>query len=421
MGTGMLHSLYGVLSTTISPVVAAGLGASARGRRRFGERVGGWGKIPPVEWWLHGASVGEVQGLIPLIDVIRSNEKQSEILLTSSSPTGLDRVVEGVAHKRIQPIDAGWAVRRALSGVTARRLVIAETELWPNLLQEALKRRIACYIINGRISDYTFEWYLRLQRLFAPLLNQFMSICVTDDVQRDRYVALGVRAELVQVTGHTKYDIEPRFNGDHAKKIAGGSPFWSQGSPAPVVVLGSLRPGEENYWLGAVSAVVRQQGALRLILAPRHMERVEYFAERLTAAGIPFSRWSQTRGSSQREEVILLDVLGMLEQAYAVADLAFVGGTLVDIGGHNPLEPAMYGVPVVVGPYTSVIRDVIGGMQKLSGVLEVRTEGEVSALIARVMGRDPELALVGRRGESVWRSHRGAVKRVMAVVENGAN
>jgi len=146
------------------------------------------------------------------------------------------------------------------------------------------------------------------------------------------------------------------------------------------------------------------------------MEKVEYFAQKIAELGIPFSRWSQRQEGVRYEDVILLDSMGKLEEAYAIADLAFVGGTLVNIGGHNPLEPAMYGIPVAVGQYTSVIRDIVQAMRGAGGVIEIGSACDVGSLVQRVMSDDPELKRVGKRGESVWQSHRGAAKRVMSVV-----
>jgi len=416
MDTGTLGRVYRALSTLASPMVAAGLAASPRGRRRFSERLGDWGDLSPVDWWLHGASVGEVQGLRPFISEIRSRGGEQRILLSSSSPTGLDRAGDTVDFGRIQPIDAVWAVSRALSSVRAQRFLLAETELWPNLIQGVLKRHIPCYVINGRISDYTLPWYRRCAGLFAPLLNQFAAICVVDSEQRRRYVSLGVREELIRVTGHTKYDTEPRLINQPLPEASGDLTFWRGGERVPTIVLGSLRPGEENVWLAAYVDVYRHGGRVRLILAPRHMEKVEYFAQKIAELGIPFSRWSQRQEGVRYEDVILLDSMGKLEEAYAIADLAFVGGTLVNIGGHNPLEPAMYGIPVAVGQYTSVIRDIVQAMRGAGGVIEIGSACDVGSLVQRVMSDDPELKRVGKRGESVWQSHRGAAKRVMSVV-----
>jgi 3-deoxy-D-manno-octulosonic-acid transferase len=226
---------------------------------------------------------------------------------------------------------------------------------------------------------------------------------------------LGVAPDRLHVTGHTKYDVEPKIVGDDAVRAAREAiaPHW--GVDVPIIVLGSIRPGEEDAWFSACAAMWRAEKRVRVIVAPRHMEKVEYFAEKLEKLGARYTRWSQGRAGADAD-VILLDVMGNLEFAYAIADLAFVGATLVDIGGHNPLEPAMYGVPVVVGPYTSVIRDVVGEMREARGILEVAGEQELPGIVERVCGRDDVLRTIGKRGQDVWRRHRGSAKRVISIM-----
>lgn len=415
IGTGMLFNLYSAATTLASPLVAAGMTLSARGRRRFEERLGAWGTLPALEWWFHGASVGEVQGLTPCLAEIRSRTRVDKILLSSTSPTGLDRGEASVDATRLLPLDAHWCVRRALRSVHAKRFVLAETELWPVLLREILSRQIPCYIVNGRVSDYTIRWYHALRGLFQPIMSEFQSVCVPNTEQQDRYRMLGVRPDRIYVTGHTKYDVEPKIVGADARQAARQdlAPHW--GEHDPVVVLGSIRPGEEAGWFAALSGIWTSGRRVRVIVAPRHMEKLDYFADKLDKSGARYVRWSQV-STNPDADVILLDAMGKLESAYAIANLAFVGATLVDIGGHNPLEPAMYGVPVVVGPYTSVIRDVVGEMRDAHGILEVTKDEGVSSVVERVVCRDSELLDLGHKGQQVWLRHRGAAKRVVSLI-----
>ena len=419
MATGILSSAYGAAVTVATPLVAAGLACSARGRRRYAERFGVWDTVPSVQWWLHGASVGEVQGLLPVVSTIRAQRNESSILLTSTSPTGLDRGGDKVEYRRLLPIDAGVCVRRALSCVQAERFVLAETELWPTFLSELLRRGMPCHIINGRVSDYTFAWYRAFRSIFAPILARFETVCVPNEVQRERYLELGVRSDAIHVTGHTKYDTEPRVAGDSALQGIRESFFAGQVSDAPIVTLGSLRPGEEDVWLSSVQSLYSEGKRLRMIVAPRHMEKVEYFAHQLQRSGLSWVRWSEReQGVGGDVPVVLLDGMGKLEEAYAVSDLAFIGGTLVDIGGHNPLEAAMYGVPVVVGPYTSVIQDVVEDIRAVDGNIQVNGSYDVATVLARVVNADPTLKNLGERGRNVWLKHRGAAGRVVSVIEN---
>ena len=416
--TGILSRVYALSVTAAAPLVAAGLACSARGRRRYAERFGAWGEVSRSEWWMHGASVGEVQGLLPLIGEVRVRHPHESILLTSTSPTGLDRAGESVNTKRLLPIDVPWCVRRSLSSVETKRFVLAETELWPVLLRELLTRGVPCHIVNGRISDYTLRRYQMLRGLLSPLLERVASVCVASETQRDRYRALGVRPEVIHVTGHTKYDSAPKVREDVSRADLRREFFGENDTDTPLVTLGSVRPGEESVWLGAVQALYRTGKRLKVILAPRHMEKVSHFTDVLRKSGLSWVRWSE-RQNCASYDVLLLDVMGKLEEAYAVASLAFIGGTLVDIGGHNPLEAAMYGVPVVVGPYTSVISDVLDDMRSAQALTELGVGEDVQPLLERVVNRDPALREAGERGQRVWSHHRGAAQRVASVIEHG--
>ena len=416
--TGMLSRVYTLGVTAAAPLVAVGLACSARGRRRYAERFGVWGEVPPSAWWMHGASVGEVKGLLPLIGEVRSHHPEQSILLTSTSPTGLDRAGDSVATKRLLPIDVPWCVRRALSSVRAERFVLAETELWPIFLRELMKRGVPSHIVNGRISDYTLRRYQMTRSIFAPLLERIATVSVASQTQADRYRELGVRSEVIHVTGHTKYDSAPKVSETISRDQLRSEFFPGMDDSTPVVTLGSVHLGEESVWLQAVQAIRREGKRVKIVLAPRHMERVPYFIDALQKTGLPWARWSERQGQSEYD-VLLLDVMGRLEEGYAISSLAFIGATLVDIGGHNPLEAAMYGVPVVVGPYTSVISDVLDDMRAANALTEIQVGESVRGLLERVANGDPALREGGHRGRHVWSHHRGAAHRVVSVIEHG--
>jgi 3-deoxy-D-manno-octulosonic-acid transferase len=194
--------------------------------------------------------------------------------------------------------------------------------------------------------------------------------------------------------------------------------FSSTSDETKIVVLGSVRPGEEMVWLEAFQAIRSVGRDVKMILAPRHMEKVDYFVSKVRSTNLSWARWSdQERGPSS--DILVLDVMGKLEEAYATAHLAFIGGTLVDIGGHNPLEAAMYGVPVVVGPYTSVIQDVLSDMREPQAVIEVAVGQNVLPILERLVSGDAALRETGEMGKLVWLQHRGAAQRVVSVIEYG--
>lgn len=418
MSIGLLHRMYAVVVTALMPVVASGLMMSQRGRRRLRERFGLWGHLGDIDWWLHGASVGEVQGVIPLIKTLRNSGMQARLLLTATSPTGLDRGAPLVDETRLLPIDSPVLVRNALARFQCKRLVISETELWPCLLKEAHDAQIPVHLINARISDYTYQWYRHTAALFRPLILRCASISVADTEQLEKFVSLGVPSAKVHVTGHTKYDIEPRYPTQQARDCARQDFFPGITHDTPLLVLGSLREGEDRVWFSAIKRARGLGLSLRVIVAPRHAERFSPFFARLQTLGVQVARWSQgVKGLQSGHEVLLLDTMGVLEQAYAASDMAFVGATLVDIGGHNPLEPAMYRVPVVVGPYTSVIKELVSEMRTRRGIVEIVTEDDALNVLLQLSTNRNDLHRIGQAGYEVYATHRGAVSRVQAVIQ----
>jgi 3-deoxy-D-manno-octulosonic-acid transferase len=417
MSTGLLHSLYGVAVTAALPLVCVGMAASARGRRRFGERLGNWDLVGDVSWWLHGASVGEVQGLVPLINEIRSAESPSRVLLTATSPTGLERGGPLVDETRLLPIDAPFLVQKVLRRGQFERLVVSETELWPSLLKQVINAQVPVHFINARISDYTYRWYYFARSVFMPLLRGCSSISVPDEEQRRRFISLGVPSELIHITGHTKYDVHPRYSSDEARMGARQMLFPGVADGDFIVVLGSLREGEESVWFPALSKAWDAGIPLKVVVAPRHAERFEFFWRGIETLGKRAARWSEGESvAAGGHDVLLLDTMGLLERAYSACDLAFVGATLVDIGGHNPLEPAMYGVPVVVGPHTSVIREVVSRMRTRGGIVEIGGEQGAFDVLAQLVSNSSGLREVGESGYRVYAEHRGAAARVLAVI-----
>jgi 3-deoxy-D-manno-octulosonic-acid transferase len=421
MGTGTMHKFYQLVTTAAAPVAAAAFLCSSRGRIRLRERLGGWEDIQgSLPWWFHAASVGEVQGLLPILARLSaaSAGSQNNNLLSCTSPTGLDRVGSLVTHRRILPFDAPWCVKRALDRTPADRLVLTETELWPELLRQALARGIRCSIVNGRISDYTLDWYRRLTPLISPLLQRVDHVCVPDQLQRLRYVALGVPESRVFVTGHTKYDVDCAAVTPHERAALREQLFPGISSEERVIVLGSVRPGEEQSWLSAVAAQQQQGAALRLIVAPRHAEKFEYFWSKIKQAKLKAARWSEVQGTTRADcGTLLLDTYGMLQQVYAASDLAFVGATLVDIGGHNPMESAMRGAPTCVGPYTSVIEEVLLDLEREGGVIRLTGSADIYALVTRLCNGDQSIAESGHGAYRAWQRHRGSTERVLSILQ----
>ena len=408
----MLRLLYNIAATIVAIVVAPFFLLVSRGRARLVERLGFWNiKSEQEIVWFHGASTGEIAGLVPVLKQLREKNIAQAILVTATSVTGLPLAEPYADWVRVLPFDSELFLRPALSGLKIKKFICAETELWPGLLMLIQAKAIPSFLINARVSDYSVAHYRRLGPLVRNPLRSFSKILAASDQSRLRLIELGVEGAKISTIGNTKYDRLPSVESDlEAGRLR--QEFFA--GEDPVLVLGSLRPGEDTIWFPEIQHQLSTGGRLQVVVAPRHAEKFSYFAEALTRVGIKFRRWSERGPDADRGiAVVLLDTFGDLEQAYSFADLAFIGATLVDVGGHNPLEAAVYGSAVCVGPFCSNVTDVIDQLKQRSALLEVETVADVRALLGRLVAKDPALRRCGQEAKQVALFERGATKRVI--------
>lgn len=345
-----------LLAAGAAAAPAAGALALARPtwRRGLGDRLGrGWRRPPgdPV-LWAHAASVGEVEGLAPLVDRWRAEHARGGVVVSSLTATGADaarRRLVGL-DVRVLPFDAPWLVRRVVRRVSPDLFLFSENELWPNLLREIARSGCPAVQVSGRMSARGARMLGRFPRFASDVLGCVALFCVQGEDHRRRLIDLGVSGDRVIVTGSLKGD-----------RVA-GEPAWFvpqlRAAGRPVFVAGATRAGEEEIVLGALARLGPE--APFLVLAPRHPERFDEVARLASAGGLRVLRRSGLREGAIVEfdshDLLLLDSLGELAGTYAAADVAFVGGTLVPVGGHSLLEAARAGVPVVVGPHRDNVR-----------------------------------------------------------------
>ena len=358
--------------------------------------------------WFHGASLGEVTGLVPIAAALKD---AAPCFATTTSTTGraeaLKRAV--AAEVRLLPLDHPYFIGRLLDAVRPRLFILAETELWPNLFLALERRQIPLVVVNGRISNRTFPRYRAARGLFAPLLAIPRLILVQTERDRERYLAIGAVPERVKVTGSTKY-ANPTLRRLTAEADRLFLKFGMR-QDAPLAVFGSVRPGEDEATIAAYLGALKEYPALQLIIAPRHPERFDAVAELLRRAGLRFIRRSQQGG--ERAQVLLLDTIGELVEAYSIATLSFVGGTLVPIGGHNPLEPAAFASPVFVGPHYGNVTDAVDELVEAGGISVVRDGESLQQELVRLL-RDPVArARQGRAAFGVWERNSTALERVL--------
>lgn len=362
--------------------------------------------------WVHAASMGEVQAGVGLVRCLVERYSHHQILITTMTATGAARVRamfgESVTHAYL-PYDLPSAVKRFFDRVRPRLAVILETELWPNVLRESKRRNILVLVASARISPRTEARYRRMAGLFRAVLNEGVTIAAQTAADAQRFELLGATA--VQVVGNIKFDI------DIPDTVLQAGAMWREKFGARFVwVAGSTHEGEETAAIEAHRQLLEQHGDALLILAPRHPQRFDEVQGLLRSSGLEFAMRSTNAPILAAVSIMLVDTLGELLNFYAAADLAFVGGSLVPIGGHNLLEPAALGVGVLCGPHISSTQESATLLAKASALIMVHSAEELAAHVMSLSSDSQGRAELGRRALVVVQENRGALARTMELI-----
>jgi 3-deoxy-D-manno-octulosonic-acid transferase len=386
--------------------------------RNFGERFGFGTPAPPHGVWIHAVSVGEVQACAPLVGMLRQRYPDLPLTVTALTPTGAARaraLFGNAAQVRYLPFDLPGAVRRFFARVQPRLAVIVETELWPNLYRECGRRRVPLVLASARLSARSAGRYRRLGALFRDTLSQAVVVAAQGTVDAERFHALGADPASTHVTGNLKFDFElPPQTVERGARLreqyARGRPLWVAGS--------THGGGEERALLEAQQRVRAVHPEALLVLAPRHPQRFAEVAALLHQAGVSFVRRSQgAAAAAQTCEVLLLDSLGELLDFYAAADVAFVGGSLVPVGGHNLLEPAALGVPILTGPHNSNSEEIARLLIARGAAEVVHDAAELGARVGALLANPEARVRIGAQGRVSVDSNRGALGRLLGLIE----
>lgn len=389
--------------------VLLGLGDELR------ERLGGGPAAEPPVVWLHAASAGEVSAASPLISRLAARAAQPKVLVTTLTATGRERAraVPGVAVARLAPLD-GWPfLQRFAARARPRALVVVETELWPAMLALMSRRAAPAFVVNGRVSDRSFPRYRLAKPLLAPFLRRLTLICAQSERDAERFRALGARPERVVVTGNLKYDAASPSAPARQAEEALSRLEWRDKA---LFVAGSTHPGEEPSVCQAFAEARREFPEARLVIAPRHVERAAETAATLRAAGLRPLLWSQLQDCASGDALVL-DRLGLLAAFYPFSRLAFVGGTLVPVGGHSLLEPALAGALLCFGPH---VENTLEPAQLLESAGGARCVEDAAGLVQvlRDALRDPARAKAqGELSRKTAESLRGAADRTMTALD----
>ncbi|KAF1711994.1 3-deoxy-D-manno-octulosonic acid transferase [Pseudoxanthomonas kalamensis DSM 18571] len=415
----LLRTLYSAVLYVLTPVTVYHL--IWRGFRfadyfqRWNERYGSYpGPAEPVDVWLHAVSVGEVNAAAPVVDALRRQHPHWRWLVTTITPTGSARVRalwgDDVQHVYV-PYDLPGAVRRFLRHFRPRLALVMETELWPNLLLGCHDQGVPLYILNARLSARSLRGYAVLGPLISRVVRTVRRIGAQSAMDGKRFVRLGANAEAVTETGNLKFDIAAP---------AGLEAFvaeFRQQSPQtrPAWIAASTHEGEETAVLEIHRKLRQRWPDLLLLWAPRHPERFPRVLELARAAGYRTASRSRERWPGEAD-VFVVDTLGELMAFYACADVAFVGGSLQDIGGHNLLESAAVGTPMVTGPHLHNFAEISRRLQE-AGALKVRADAlEVGAALRVLLEDTDERARMAAAGRDLVERGRGALQKTLAMI-----
>jgi len=364
--------------------------------------------------WVHAVSVGEVLAVSGLvIELSRFPEHQVFISTTTDTGQKLARKRFGEENVFYFPLDFAFAIRPYLQALRPQLVVIAETEFWPNFLRLAKEAGARIAVVNARISDRSFPGYRRLRRWLTRVLANVDLFVAQTDEDRRRLLEIGVAAQRVEVTGNLKFDVSPPA----PPPIVGclRNAFQEAGA-SPVLVCGSTVDGEEPLLLRAFENVLASHPRALMILAPRHPERFVEVAALLSKLGVRFWKRSLWSGEPIAGGVFLVDTIGELAVLYSLGTLAFVGGSLVPRGGHNIIEPAQYGVPIIVGTHTDNFRDIVGLFQSRNAV-KVVGPAELPLAFMELISDETERVALGRRAAETLHAQQGATQRTLAALE----
>jgi 3-deoxy-D-manno-octulosonic-acid transferase len=391
--------------------------AASRGRYRSGlaERVGRY-RLPPLAAppvWLHAVSVGEVVAAAPLARALRQARPGCPLLVSTVTETGRAMAVRRIpeaAATLFFPLDFAFAVRRALLAVHPRAVLLAETEIWPNFLRACRARGVPVAVVNGRISPRSFRRYRWVRGPFRRVLSDIACFAMQTAADAERIAALGAPRDRVHVTGNLKFDA-----------LAAAGPAADAGTlrrdlglamGRRVLLAGSTHAGEEAAVLDAMEALRAHHSGPALVLAPRHPERCDEVERLVRARGLGVARRS-AGPAAPGSDVVLVDTIGELGRLYAAADVAFVGGSLVPVGGHNILEPAAAGVPIVVGPHLGNFVEIAAAFAEAGAMVTVPHAGGLGEAVRELL-EDPDRGReLAARARGVVETHRGATRRTL--------
>ncbi|WP_127960288.1 lipid IV(A) 3-deoxy-D-manno-octulosonic acid transferase [Serratia microhaemolytica] len=417
----MLLRLYQALFYLLQPLIWLRLLLRSRKapayRKRWAERYGFCaGKVEPHGIMLHSVSVGETLAAIPLVRALRHRYPYLPITVTTMTPTGSERVRSAFGndvHHVYLPYDLPGAMNRFFDHVQPKLVIIMETELWPNLINVLYQRQIPLVIANARLSARSATGYSKLGGFIRETLQRITLIAAQNQEDGERFIALGLKRSQLTVTGSLKFDIS--VTPELAARAVALRRQWAP--HRPVWIAASTHEGEEAILLATQRRLLATYPDLLLILVPRHPERFSIAKALTQKSGFSYITRSSGEVPSSSTQIVIGDTMGELMLLYGIADLAFVGGSLVERGGHNPLEAAAHAIPVLMGPHTFNFKDICTKLAQAQGLITVKEGDMLANEIATLLNDEDYRRYHGRHAVEVLHQNQGALQRLLLLLE----
>lgn len=380
-------------------------------------------KMEEKRIWIHALSVGEVKSVVPLVKRLKNQYGKLKIVFSASTRTGFETAggyflkpgMEDVDQLGYFPFDFSYSVRKISKLIDPDAVIIVETDIWPNFLYEMKKRQIPVVLINARLSEGSLNGYLRFKKLFSTVFSFFTEIMVQSRLDAERFLSLGISKEKIQVTGNMKFDQTQEDREDSFVQDMGK--LLNIQNKTPVFIAGSTHEGEEKILYRVYGKLKIKYPELMMILAPRDPMRCRALMTDVSSGDVPAFLLSEIKEPLQCRGVVLVDTMGLLSRLYALCHVAYIGGSLVKEGGHNPLEPAAFSKPILFGPDMSDFMLISKLLKDHGGTKQIDSEKEFMHELD-ILLENPHLQMqMGKLNQEVFLHHSGAVENIVRNLE----
>jgi 3-deoxy-D-manno-octulosonic-acid transferase len=367
--------------------------------------------------WIHALSVGETLASVELVKTLRKSMPHRRIYFSVSTATGFDEAQKHLADQTdvifFYPYDLLFVVRKILRQVSPSLFILVESDIWPTFLLELKKMSIPAILVNARLSSSSFAGYKKLSWIMKPVLNSFSRICAQSVEQGNRFVQIGVKPDKICITGNIKFDKKT----DHVslQNVVSIRKSLAISETQKIFLAGSTHPGEESILLESFVRLKSTFSDLLLIIVPRNPDRADEICRLASISGLVAKKMS--REKSDFPDVVVVDSMGILSKLYAIADVAFVGGSLAAFGGHNPLEPAAFEKPIMFGPDMSDFPEISQMLLDAGGAIVVEHSEHIYQSVSGLLNDPLKAREIGKKGFNVFQANQGSVEKTIAVIK----